>query len=186
MPMTRVFRIIPFAALAALVLATGCTSVTEVFPGERADHVWAAMVAVAETPEYETDDPTERWTVRENEVWVDEENARIEIYRTLDRVLHQPRTRPVRQQRTWRLQVWFDSTEPPVATVVSRGAAVPMHAAGEADRYFADVWNVLEGSPPATRDMPPAMPDVPIIEPTPPEVDDPTRPIIDIDDLEPR
>jgi len=98
---------------AMAVSMTGCTTVLESFPGEDPGHVWTALVAVAQTPDYSDADPAERWMVKENHVYVDEPNARIEIYRELDRVLHRARTTPVREERTWKFQILFDPEDRP-------------------------------------------------------------------------
>ena len=65
----------------------------------------AALIAVAETPDYSSDDPNERWIVDENHVAVFDEERRIEIYRKLDRMLHRPGAKPIRQDRTWRFRL---------------------------------------------------------------------------------
>ncbi len=130
-------------ALVALGCLCGCTSVKQSFPGHAPQQVWAAMVAVARTPNYESPDPGETWTVVTNEVWLDEPEARIEIFRRLFRSVPRPGTEPQSQQREWRFQIRFESSDPPAATFVSRGGSVPMHAHAEAERYFADVRSLL-------------------------------------------
>ncbi|MHC4108770.1 MAG: hypothetical protein ACYSTY_11855, partial [Planctomycetota bacterium] len=86
-------------ALAALGCLCGCTSVKQSFPGHAPEQVWAAMVAVARTPDYEGPDPGETWTVVTNEVWLDEPEARIEIFRRLSRPVPRPGAEPQSQQR---------------------------------------------------------------------------------------
>ncbi|MDY7107418.1 MAG: hypothetical protein SYC29_02160 [Planctomycetota bacterium] len=147
------------ALLAAVTALTGCTTIVETFPDEDPGHVWTALKAVAETPDYSSDDPAERWFVKENHVYVDEENARIEIYRELDRVLHRARTNPIREQRTWKFQIIYEpQPDPPTAIFTSRRLGVPMQAADEAERYFADVWELLGGRGPIEREAPPPVP----------------------------
>jgi hypothetical protein len=155
------------ALLAAVTSLTGCTTIVETFPDEDPAHVWTALVAVAETPDYSSTDPAERWFVKENDVYVDEENARIEIYRELDRVLHRARTNPIREQRTWKFQIIFEpEPAPPTAYFTSRRLGVPMQAADEAHRYFADVWALLGGS--GLMESEPAPPEQPPAEEEPP------------------
>src|SRR5687767_3542074 len=91
----------------------GCTTIRETFPGHDADQVWTAMVAAARTPDYNHPDYTQRWTVRENQVWVDEENSRIEIFRRLERDLHRPASRPLHEQREWKIQATLEERDPP-------------------------------------------------------------------------
>ncbi len=129
--------------------ASGCSTVQEVFSGAAPEAVWTALVAVAETPDYGDLDPSKRWFVRENHVRADETTRTIEIYRELDRVLHRPRTQPLREQQTWRFRVVMVADAPPTVTFISRGLGVPMKAVAEGDRYFADVRNLLAGTRPA-------------------------------------
>ncbi len=130
-------------ALVALGCLCGCASVKQSFPGHAPEQVWAAMVAVARTPSYESPHPGKTWTVVTNEVWVDEPEARIEIFRRLSRSVPRPGAEPKFQQREWRFQVRLKSSDPPAATFVSRSGSVPMHARAEAERYFADVRSLL-------------------------------------------
>src|SRR6185503_1538792 len=96
---------IAVAALVALSGLSGCVSKSETFSGQTADQVWTALTAVAKTPDYRDPDPTERWTVRENNVWIDDESHRIEILRRLERDLHNPASRPRHEEREWKLQI---------------------------------------------------------------------------------
>ena len=166
------------ASLLAAVSLPGCTTIVETFADEDPAHVWTALVAVAQTPDYSDDDPDERWTVKENHVFVDEANARIEIYRELDRVIHRARTNPVRQERTWKFQILFEPGPPPRAIFTSRRLGVPMQAADEAERFFDDVWELLGGRERATPRAPrPAPPQ----EPSPPAEEEPP---VDIEELD--
>lgn len=164
------------ALTVALLALTGCMSVTESFPGHDPDHVWTALVAVAETPTYDDDDPSKRWWVKENQVWVDDAGARIEIYRELDRMRKYGTNPPIREQRSWRLQVVFDpeGSDGPTARIRCRDVTVPMRAVNEGHRYFADVRAILEGAPATSTSMDDAPGDAPD-----------TTPIIDVDALEP-
>ena len=139
-------RFIAICAL-SLVFATGCTSLRETYPGRSADQVWTAMKAVANEPNYSSGDSHKRWTVRENNVWVDEDNRRIEIFRRTTREIYQPMTNPQTQNREWRFSVTLEPVDPPEVKFVSRGFAVPAWAYEEADRYFDDLDAVLSGAP---------------------------------------
>ncbi len=120
-------------------LCTGCTYVDFTFEGYSSDQVWKAMVVAAETPTYDD------WHVAENNVWVDPTEYRIEIYRRLRRVLHRPESEPRREAQTWKFDVRMIALDPPKARLVSRSAAVPIHATREGQRYFLDVHDLLLG-----------------------------------------
>lgn len=127
----------------------GCTATRERYTGQSADRVWTAIVAVANTPDYSSDtDITERWTVRQNSVMVEEEQSRIEILRTLERYLYQPGQPVLHENREWRFQVVMEQSDPPVVQFTTRSPGVPAHAWHEADRYFTQVWEVLGAEPP--------------------------------------
>jgi len=109
------------------------------------------MKAVAETPDYAEGDVSNRWTVRRNNIWIDDETRRIEIDRQIERVYHQPGSMPMQEERAWKFTIGLEAMDPPVATITSRGFGVPAHAWGEADRYFDEVWEVLRADRPAKR-----------------------------------
>jgi hypothetical protein len=119
----------------------GCAGVKHTFEDQDAEHVWKAMVAVAEQPRYDD------WTIVANDVWVDEADHRIEIHRRLDRHLHVPGAKPRREERTWQIEVRLLGTDPPRAKFASRNANVPTQLQAEASRYFDDVLDLLSGLP---------------------------------------
>ena len=128
--------------LPAISMLFGCTTVHQEFVGLPSDQVWTALVAVAQSPNYDD------WTLTDNDVWVDEAAQRIEIYRRLRRVIDQPASKARRENREWRFQVIFEPTDPPLATFTSRGLGVPSQAQHEGERYFLDVLDLLSGMPP--------------------------------------
>jgi hypothetical protein len=135
-------------ALAGSAALSGCTSTQETFAGHDADHVWTAMVAAAREPDYSSaEDYTERWTVRENQVWVDEANRRVEIFRRIERDLYRPASKHLHEERQWRFQAVLEQRDPPTVSFTSRQVGVPAHAWDEAERYFDAVWQVLGGRP---------------------------------------
>lgn len=142
--------------LLAAAIPGGCASGSREFPDRPRDQVWAAMVAVAERPDYPD------WRVLDNEVAVEAEFDRILIYRTLRRDLHRPGAPPQRQDRSMRIEVSLLDTEPPAAVFRSTVAALPSRVSAEADRYFDSVAELL-GEPPALPPLrraapPPAVP----------------------------
>ncbi len=132
----------------------GCSTNRQTFEGHDADQVWTAMVAVAKTPDYTTGDPTDRWTVRENEVWVDQAENRIEIFRRVERILYRPASNPLHEDREWKLQVVLEKRDPPTVVFKARNLGVPSHAWDEADRYFAEVRDLLSGGSPKAEEQP--------------------------------
>lgn len=130
------------------LLSAGCSTQREVFTDRPADEVWTAMKAVAESPDYAQGDPADRWSVRANNIWIDDDAKRIEIARELERVYHQPGSKPLQENRAWKFTVQLESTDPPTAAITSRGMGVPSHAWEEADRFFDEVWQVLRSERP--------------------------------------
>ena len=131
------------AAIILLPLAGGCGVQRETYVGHSPENVWTAMVAVAQTPDYNHPDFTERWIVRENHVWVDETNNRIEVFRRVERDLYKAGVKPRSETREWKLAMELERTDPPSVRFFSRGWGVPAHAWIEADRYFTEIWQVL-------------------------------------------
>jgi hypothetical protein len=181
------------AACAAAI--TGCTTVRESYPGRDPHHVWTAMRAVAETPEYSD------WRLRRNNVWHDPNQTRMEVYRELERSHRRPGARPLLEQRTYRFQIVLEDEPEPTARFVARSFGIPIEARTEANRYFAEVWRMLQSPdlvppPPAgplredrlddlrlEPDAPPAA-DAPQAEPPAAPVEEPPPPPpVDIEDL---
>lgn len=152
--MTRLPRALR-ACLAAAASACigGCASQSETFTGKNPEQVWTALVAVAKTPDYRDPDPAKRWTVRENNVWVDDAEHRIEIQRKLERDLHNPASNPRHEDREWKIQVTMKPSDPPKAEFMVRNISVPAHEWDEAARYFNQVWEVLGGKPAAVKEQ---------------------------------
>ncbi len=135
-----------------LLTAFGCASRSRSFAGYDSDNVWTALVAVAQSPDYDDADPAKRWAVEENEVWVDEPGQRIEVYRQLTRRIYRPGKVVRREDQSWKFRVTLDREDPedPKATFVSRGFAWPTQAVAEGDKYFEDVLVILGGPSTAT------------------------------------
>ncbi len=141
-PPGPVFPAVLAAALVA-TLAAGCTTQRASFPGQDTDQVWTALVAVAETPDYSDVPADERWSVKENTIWLDSGGLRIEIYRELVRTTDLGSTRPWSKQRTWRFRVRLEPGDPPTVEFRSRGVGAPFRALEEAERFFEDVAELL-------------------------------------------
>ena len=133
------------AALACAV--AGCTSRSQVFEGYSQDQVWSAMIAAAQSPEYDD------WKVAENETFVDEDGRRVEVYRVLRRLLVTPYANPRKESEEWRFQLVLAQDmdiNAPVVDFTARQITVPAHVWREADRYFGQVRTLL-GPPEATK-----------------------------------
>lgn len=167
------------AFVASMLPLAGCTTERQVISQYTNEEVWAAMIDVAKHPDYNDPDYTKRWTVRENNAWVDEPEHRIEIYRRVERVLQRPGTQSMYEEREWRFEVrleWTDKPEDREVTFISRGVGVPAHAQYEAHRYQNQLWETLGGKPAsiraeeaaATQPAPPTSQAAPPIESTGP------------------
>ena len=119
------------------LLFAGCSSRTATFPGFSDPEVWNAMVTVAKNPEYKD------WFVFENEVWTDRPSGEIEIHRFLRRDLVRVGQDPQRQEERWNFRVTLEHTDPPTLKFTARQVKIPGHLWREADRYFADMRNIL-------------------------------------------
>ena len=140
------------SSMLLLAALCGCTTVKQTMPQHTNAEIWAAMVDVANHPNYDDPNISKRWIVRENKVWADEEEGRIEIYRRLERDVHRPLSVEAYEEREWRFEVTLDRSEVPEdrkVKFVSRGPAVPAHAKYEADRYYNQLWATLGGKPAA-------------------------------------
>lgn len=152
----------PLAA-AAVLAATGCTTQTQTFEGYSDEQVWSAMVAAARSPEYDD------WKIAENEMFVDEEGRRLEVYRVVRRLYVTPHSEPLKESREWRMQMVLahdDEAGAPVVDFTARQITVPAHVWAEADRYFNQVRSLL--GPARGLDTPPGPAAAPSAETTEP------------------
>lgn len=175
----------PFALVLFITLLApicGCaTGTSQSFPGYDGRAVWTALTAVAQSPSYDDLEPARRWLVDENQVWVDEQSARIEIFRRVHRMEGKRITKQHRNERTWRFQVLFHDGNTPSATFHARGMSIPMQVQDEADRYFADVRELLRGIEllmPVESEAPLTTIDLESIPATQPEIQPATQPAI--------
>ncbi len=153
-PVHRPVARVAILALAVLA-AAGCRVQERAYPGHAPAAVWTAVRAVAETPEYATVDPTDRWNVDRNEVLLDEAAGRLEIHRVLSRTHLRTRGDRFVEHRRWKLGVTVSPMGAAVATDVaaaptgaivrlaSRGPAIPMQVHLEAERFFDQVSELL-------------------------------------------
>jgi hypothetical protein len=136
-----------FAPLLFLLLAGGCGAHTKIYRGVPAATVWAAAQAASESPDYDADDLARRWNVDRNSVLVVEDESQMHVFRELSRLQMRPRGDRFVERRTWKLGISLGTDgSDPTLTVVSRGAAWPAHVQEEAERYFAQVDELLDPS----------------------------------------
>ncbi len=133
--------------------ACGVTERREIMLGRDADQVWAAMKAVAQTPDYymTSDNVSERWLVRENHVAYDDDVRRIEVLRRLERELHKPMAAPRVERREWKFEIALEDgvAAGPVIRFRTRNTGVPAHAWDEARWFFNEVEAFLGPAPQA-------------------------------------
>jgi len=161
----------PFTTLAALSVASvvalsgvGCTTRSQIFDGYSEDQLWTAMVATARSPVYDD------WKVSDNEVYIDEDARRIEIFRVLRRTFVSPYSDPRRESEEWKLQIVLARDEElgqPLVDFTARQMDVPAHVWDEADRYFMQVRTLLGPVKPPTTEPAAAEP-----TPMPPPLDE--------------
>lgn len=145
-------RLIPvWLLLVPFLTACGTTERREIMLGRDADQVWAAMKAVAQTPDYymSSDNVSDRWLVRENHVAYDDDVRRIEVLRRLERELHKPMAQPRYEHREWKFEIVLEEgvAAGPVIRFRTRNTGVPAHAWNEARWYFDEVEAFLGPAP---------------------------------------
>ncbi len=159
-------------ALLPLGLLAGCTTRSQVFEAYSDEQLWTAMVATANAPTYDD------WHVRRNEVFVDEDQRRIEILRVLRRTFVSPHADPLRQEREWRFEILLahdEELDAPVVDFTARQLTVPAHVWQEAERYFAEMRTLLGPAHGAVPDAPAVDPDAAAEDesvPMPPPLED--------------
>lgn len=162
-PVRRPVARVAILALAVLA-AAGCRVQERAYPDHSPATVWAAVRAVAQTPDYATVDPADRWNVDRNEVLLDEAAGRLEIHRELSRTHLRTRGDQFVERRRWKLGVTVSPMGAAVATddaesveaaevaaaptgtivrLASRGPAIPMQVHLEAERFFDQVRELL-------------------------------------------
>jgi hypothetical protein len=130
------------------MLLGGCTSVQQAFPGHDSATVWTALVAVAQSPDYDDMEKNQMWEVRDNGVWPDAEGNRIEIYRRLHRTFYESAGRYHEETRQYLIVVTFNPGSTPSATFKVKKGALPAWSRNAGVRYFADVMGLLEDAGP--------------------------------------
>ena len=122
----------------------GCSTPTRTWEGVDHSMVWTAMVAVANSPEYRSDNPRRRWFVTQNDVSTNEQTGSIEVHRTLRRTLKLPRQREQHDTRELFFEISLSPTLPPTITFeVLSMQLVPVRTIEEAELFFEQVELLL-------------------------------------------
>ncbi len=130
--------------LLACLLLSGCSTPTRTWDGHAPDEVWTAMIAVAQAPEYESDNPRKRWHVFENDVVVNNETGEIQIHRMLRRSIKLPMQPVQRDDRSMIFQISLKNEIPPTTEFKELSTQlVPVRTLDEAERYFNQVHELL-------------------------------------------
>jgi hypothetical protein len=130
----------------------GCSTAQHTWPDMSRDLVWSAMVAAANAPDYNSNDPKKRWIVIENEVDADATTSHIFINRKLSRSLKLPLQKEQKDTRDWLFTIQLLPANPPLVTFdtvyktkeLDYNAFVPARTLDEAERYFELVDLLLQ------------------------------------------
>ena len=124
----------------------GCSSVTQrSYPHVDQSHLWTAMIAIANTPEYGSDDFRKRWIVLENEVDLKPNQGQIDVRRIIHRSYQLPRQKVQRDQRDILFSVYLLPTNPLTIEFINHSTKFfPVRGETEATRYFSSVEAMLD------------------------------------------
>ena len=124
----------------------GCTTnLQRTYPKTNRSLLWTAMVAVAESPEYQAENVLNRWIVVENNVNANASLGIIEVRRILARSLQLPLQEVQNDRRNILFTVYLLPGELPTLKFVSLGSQmIPARGVNESERYFTAVEEMLE------------------------------------------
>ena len=135
---------VTIAFLLTCVCLQACSSPTRTWEGHSPDEVWTAMIAVAQAPEYQSDNPRKRWHVFENYVVVNSESGEIRVHRVLRRSMKLPMQPVQRDDREMIFQISMKEQAPPTTEFKELSTQlVPVRTLDEAERYFNQVDELL-------------------------------------------
>ena len=123
--------------LVCLLFIAGCSVPQHTWPENSREVVWTAMVAAANSPDYDADDPRKRWIVVENKVDANPSMGKILIRRKLGRSFKLPRQVIQHDERDWFFTIQLLPQNTPTVTFDSvHQVMVPAQVQDEAQRYF--------------------------------------------------
>ncbi|MBC8203461.1 MAG: hypothetical protein H8E91_06485 [Planctomycetes bacterium] len=128
----------------AIVLAGCSTPIQRTYPHVDQSHLWTAMVATADSPEYGSEDLSKRWIVLENEVEINPSRGQIDVKRIIYRSYQLPRQKPERDSRDVLFSVYLLPTNPLTLEFINHNATFfPVRGKAEAQRFFDGVDQML-------------------------------------------
>jgi|MDTC01.3.fsa_nt_gb hypothetical protein len=131
--------------LILLFQLAGCSTPQHSWPESSRDVVWTAMIAAANSPEYDDEDPRKRWVVVENFVDADASLGKILVRRKLSQSYTLPLQDPQIDERDWLFSIHLLPDQIPTATFESaRQIWVWARLQDESKRYFDVVDMLLE------------------------------------------
>ena len=102
------------------------------------------MIAVAQAPEYQSDNPRKRWHVFENDIIVNRTSGEIRIHRVLRRSMKLPMQPVQRDDREMIFKISLKNQIPPITEFKELSTQlVPVRTLDEAERYFNQVDELL-------------------------------------------
>ncbi|MCH2146254.1 MAG: hypothetical protein MK073_00345 [Phycisphaerales bacterium] len=135
---------VAIAILLTCICLQACSSPTRTWEAHSPNEVWTAMIAVAQAPEYQSDNPRKRWHVFENDVVVDRDSGEIRIHRVLRRSMKLPMQPVQRDDREMIFEISLKNQLPPITEFKELSTQlVPVRTLDEAERYFNQVDELL-------------------------------------------
>ncbi len=137
--------------LILLLMLVGCSVPKHNWQNVDRELLWSSMITAAKTPDYSSEDPRKRWLVTENKIAIDRRQGRIDVSRKLSRSLKLPRQNEQKDNRHWFFEIHLlpinkrTPGQSVVTFIVPDTQFVPARTRDEAERYFAQVDELLRG-----------------------------------------
>ena len=133
-----------FCSCIILICLVGCSTPERSWAAHSRDVVWTAMLAVAQSPEYDHQNAIQRWHVLENDVNQDSNAGIIKVRRTIRRAIRLPRQEVQRDFREIIFQVVLLPKEPQVTVFEALSFQyVPVRSVEESTRFFNQMEELL-------------------------------------------
>jgi len=136
--------VIRIFVLVSMLLA-GCSApMQRTYSHVERSHLWTAMVAIANAPEYDTEAILNRWIVLENEVELNPRQGQIDVKRIISRSFRLPRQKQQFDTRDVLFSVYLLPTNPLTIEFIQHNAKFfPVRGETEAARFFSGVEAML-------------------------------------------
>jgi hypothetical protein len=133
------------AILITLLFLQSCTTPQHAWPKQSKEIVWTAMVAVANSPDYDATDPRKRWIVVENKVDANSQTGIILVNRTIARSFQLPLQKEQHEERHWFFDIRLLPNQTPTVTFDTvKQSMIPAQVHDEADRYFEQINELIQ------------------------------------------